>query len=295
MNQIEKLQVTPKEYGLDDDQALELVAGLPQIIEERILLEEQYNAIIKMDIEDPITWKKAKDARVLIQKNRTQGLIVWHKASKEFFLRGGQFVDALKRKHIVVNERMEQALMEIEKYPEIQEKKRLDKIQAERVALLSPYVEDAEQRVLSTMEEDVWKAYLETKKIEYLNRIEAEKKEKELQLLKEKEEAEQLEKVRIENEKLKKAADLERKKREKLEAELNAKKKEEADLLKKEADLKKKEAASSDKEKLQSLIVALKHYPLPEVNSEEAKHILLDVKLLLSYIANHINIKITTL
>jgi len=133
---------------------------------------------------------RARDLRLLIQKNRTQGIMIWHKTTKDFFLRGGQFVDAIKRKEVAVNERMENGLEEIEKYAEIQKKERLEKLQNDRAEKLSKYIEDAYERNLASMDEDVWKAYFSTKKQEYEDRIAAEKKAEE-----ERKENERLDKI----------------------------------------------------------------------------------------------------
>ena len=58
----------------------------------------------------------------------------------------------------------EDKLKEIEKHFEILEQKRLDELQKERVTELSKYVEDAHERRLSEMDDDVWNAYLNAKK-----------------------------------------------------------------------------------------------------------------------------------
>ena len=170
------VKVNPVDYGLDEKKATELIGNLPQIKDERKVLEVQYEEIIKLDIELLETQQRARDLRLLIQKNRTQGIMIWHKTTKDFFLRGGQFVDAIKRKEIAINERMENGLEEIEKYAEIQEQLRLEKLQSDRAEKLSKYIEDAHERNLASMDEDVWKAYFSTKKQEYEDRIAAEKK-----------------------------------------------------------------------------------------------------------------------
>ena len=171
-----ELQVNPNKFGIEKSKANELIGSLPQIIKERSELEKQFNEVIKMDIESSEASKSAKQLRLLIQKNRTQGINNWHRTTKDYFLKGGQFVDAIKRKEIAVNERMEKDLQQIEKYAEIKEQERLEKLQQDRVKELSKYVEDAEERDLKSMEEDVWKAYLSTKKQEHEERIAAEKK-----------------------------------------------------------------------------------------------------------------------
>lgn len=195
------------EYGIKEQQAKELIGNLPQIVEERSTLELQFNDVLKMDLENPETAQEAKKLRLLIQKNRTKGLNVWHKTSKDFFLRGGQFVDAIKRKQVAVNERMEADLKEIEDYAEIKEQERLADIQKERLELISPYVEDTTGLDLASMPDDVWTPYLQSKIKAHEERLEAERKAEEERIAKEKAENEERERIRKENEQLKKEAE----------------------------------------------------------------------------------------
>lgn len=256
--------VNPKEYGIEEAKAGEIMGSLPQIIEERKPLTEQFNEVIRLDIEDPETGSKAKELRLLIQKNRTQGINVWHKTNKEYFLKGGNFVDAIKRKEVAVNERMESDLIKIEKHEELKEQARLAAIQEERVKILEPYVEDAAERDLSEMPADVWEAFLTSKKKEHEEKIEAEKKAQEEQA-----------RVAKENEALK--AELKAKE----EAEQEAKQEEEA---KKQAELNK-----GDEEKVLDLIQDLQALKgAYSFSSDVNKKMYGDVGLLLDKIVNHI-------
>jgi hypothetical protein len=184
------LIIDPKEFGVEENQAKELMANLPQLKEERSILEQQYSLIIKMDIEDPSTSKKAQELRKLIKNNRTKGIEVWHKNAKDYFLKGGQFVDAIKRKEIAINEKMEDDLEQIEKYAELKEQKRLDELEAIRIETLQPYSEfvpfGANLRIIS--DEDFNKI-LNGAKLQYEAKIQSEKKAEE----------ERLENERLEN------------------------------------------------------------------------------------------------
>lgn len=133
--------VKAEDFGIEEKQERELLAGLPQIKKERDVLEEQYSKVILLDVECPDSWKKARELRLLIQKNRTQGINAWHKNAKDYFLKGGQFVDAIKRKESAINERMESQLMEIEKFEEIQRKRKIDELNQKRIQEIEPYSE----------------------------------------------------------------------------------------------------------------------------------------------------------
>jgi len=172
-----QLIVSPAEFGIEEKKANELLSNLPQILEERSVLESQYNDIIKMDIEDSETHKKARSLRLLIKDNRTKGIAQWHKLAKDYFLKGGQFVDAIKRKEIEVNERMEANLEEIEKYAEIQEAKRREELREFRSTQLEPYSEFVPVGIdLSSMSEEDFEKLLNGSKLQLEAKIEAEKK-----------------------------------------------------------------------------------------------------------------------
>jgi len=90
----------------------------------------------------------------------------------------------------------EDKLKEIEKHYERIEEQRIEQLQSERVEALSPYVEDAEERRLGDMDTDVWEAYFNGKKQQYLDRVEAERIAEE-----ERKEKERIAAIRAEREK----------------------------------------------------------------------------------------------
>ena len=184
-----ELVLNASSYGIEELKAKELLGNLPHIIEERKPLENQFSDVIKMDIELPETWVMAKNLRLLVQKNRTQGILVWHKTSKDFFLKGGQFVDAIKRKEIVINERMESDLKQIEQHEQIIEAEKLKKLREQRNAILEKYDINPGVGDPALMSEEVWKHYINSVKLDHQSKIDAEKKE----------EAERIEEERIDN------------------------------------------------------------------------------------------------
>ena len=138
----------------------------------------------------------------------------------------------------------EEKLKSIEKEEERIELEQLNKLQAERVALIAPYVEGAEALSLAEMDADVFESYLLVKKTKFekeeADRLEAEKLAAEAR----KAEADRLEAQRLENIKLKAEAEereeaeaIERKERAKAEAEARAER--EAAEAKAKAELKK--------------------------------------------------------
>lgn len=242
---MEKLLVNPTEFGIEEKKANELIGDLlPQIKTERGVLIAQFNEVIKMDIENPESAKKARELRLLIQKNRTQGFNVWHKNAKDLFLKGGQFVDAIKRMEIAINEKMETDLEEIEKHQERKEAERLAKLQQERMSLIEPYLENTFGLDLAIMSEEMFESFL----IGSRQKFEVKK------------EAERLELERIEKERL---AEIERQKaieeeNEKLKAEAEAKEKklakERAEALERQKAI--EENARKEKEKQEAILKA---------------------------------------
>ena len=302
----ELMKIDPKEFGLEKDRASEITKGLATIRKEKEILCEQYVKVIKLE-----TTKENipafRELRLQIRDNRTKGIETWHKVNKEFFLRGGQFVDAIKRKEVEENNRMEEQLLKGEKHFELIDAERKAKLKIDREKALEKYEIETEHLQLGEMADDVWEKYFNGVKLEFEQRIAAEKKAEEECIAKEKAEREEQERIRKDNERLQKEATAKEKAmqkeraeseakaqkeagvRAKVEAELQAKKDAEA---KAEADKKAaeaKEERAPDKQKLIELAGRFSAPKLPEVKSNEAKEILKEV----SEMCNKISIFIT--
>ncbi len=198
--------IKAEDYGLDISKANELTVGLKVVKAERELLITEFEDVSKLELTQE-NLPKFKELRLRIVKNRTQGINKWHKTNKEFFLTGGKFVDAIKNKEILINEQMEEKLMDAEKHFETLEKERIDKLNSERIELVKPYLEEVDHLHLTDMEQDVFEAFLLTKKNNYEAIVKAEKERELERIAKEKEELERLEKQRLENIRLKKEAE----------------------------------------------------------------------------------------
>jgi hypothetical protein len=197
---------------------------------------------------------RAKRLRLDIAKVRTSTEKV-RKEQKEQYLRAGKAIDGVSNILQWAVSEKENKLKEIENHFYNIEAERLRLLQQERVELLSKYVDDAQDRNLSSMDDDVWSAYICAKKKEYDDRIEAEKQAELFRIEKEKVEAAERERIKQENERLKaeaierekrqaaeraereRLARIEAEKRSKEEAERKAK--EDAERKKREADEKK--------------------------------------------------------
>lgn len=165
--------IDPKEFGLTDQTAANIAAQFQPMLDKMVELEDEFNQVIQLPIEDPETSKKAKEVRLKYVKIRT-GTAEIHKQQKQFYLNGGRFVDGWKNAQIFASQGKEAKLEEIEKYQERLQAERIAKLQAERQAALAPYVEDTLHLDLGTMHEDVWNSYFATKKQQHADRIAAE-------------------------------------------------------------------------------------------------------------------------
>jgi len=222
MSNIIKMEA-PELAVIEASKALQIKATFEPMVKMLEQFEGGFNDIV-VKAEKEITLEvvgEAKRLRIDIGKVRiaTEKLRV---EQKEEYLRAGKAIDGVANILKWAVSDKEDKLKEIENYFELQEKERKNKLQLERVELLKLYVEDASDRDLAGMEEDVWVAYLAAKKKDYEDQIEAARLAEEERKAKEKEAEEERERLRIENEKLR------------LEAEKRAE--EERERLKKEAE-----------------------------------------------------------
>ena len=272
--------IDPKEFGLKEENANKMVSGLNPIIEERSALEQIYAIVIKKEL-TPELLKEARDLRLKIRDNRTKGIEVWHKTTKDYFLKGGQFVDAIKRKENVVNELMEAKLSEIEKHFENIEAERIKALHTERAEKLRPFGYEIGATNFGLMDDNMFNAILVGAEKTHKDKLELEAKIEADRIEKEHLEAEEREKQRIENERLKaeneakeKQLAAERIEAEKKQAELKSKADAELAEQKRIADIEaKKQADIIAAQKLESdkLAAELKAKADAEAKEKQAK------------------------
>ncbi len=198
----ELVKINPTEFGLTSETAKNIQDQFAPMLEKMVQLEDEYNQIVSLDIEDVNTCKRAKELRNKYVKIRTATAEI-HKQQKAFYLNGGRFVDGWKNAQIFASQGKESELEKIEKYQENKEKERLDQLQNDRISLILPYVNDTTGLQFGTMQADVFEAYLNAKKKEHEDRIEAEKQAELQRIELARKEAEERDAQRIENERLK--------------------------------------------------------------------------------------------
>jgi len=231
---------TPELQVLEPSKADQIKKTFEPMAEMLTSFEEQYNQIVveaKKEVTQEMT-ARAKRLRLDIGKVRIETGKIKDK-QKEYIKLEDRAIMGVHNILVWAVKEKEDRLKEIEKHFEIQEQKRIEALQAERVERLSVYVEDAHERDLAKFEDDEFEALLSMKKKEQEDRIAAEKKAEEERIAREKAEAEERERIRLENERLKKEAE-ERDRLAKIEAEKRARQEEER-RSKEEAERKERE------------------------------------------------------
>lgn len=207
MNEIttnEIVKINASDYGIESTKAKEIEEMFAPMLSKMKELETEYNAIINQPVSKELCFQ-AKELRLKYVKVRT-GTAEIHKSLKDFYLKGGRFVDGWKNAQLFASQQIEESLIKIEKHYKILENERLEKLRADREAMLRPYT-DVIPMALGHMEQAVWDNYLQGVKVAYEFRIAAEKKAGEERVAREKAEAKERERIRLENIRLKEEAE----------------------------------------------------------------------------------------
>lgn len=212
----------------------------------RLACEERFSELTKLEITEEVA-KEAKELRLEIRPIRT-GIEKMRKAQKDFFLSGGNFVDAYAKAVSLPLENMENELMQIEKHFENLEAERLEAVKQERIAQLEEAGVPKHLYIggIAEMAQDLWDNYLSGQVLAIKAQKEAEAKAEQDRIAKEKEEWEEQER------KDKELAELRAKDEEREAKEIAEKAEREAKEAKEQAErdrLQAKEKAKADKEK----------------------------------------------
>jgi hypothetical protein len=288
----------PELKGIEKSKAEKIRKTFEPMTKMLVEFEGAYEDVIKEAKKEitPDLMAQAKRLRLDISKVRIDAEKA-RKAQKEEYLRAGKAIDGVNNILKWAVTEKEDNLREIEEHFLRAEKARMDALQAERVEQLSPYVEDAAERTLWDMEDDVWDAYLTAKKSAYQDKVDAEKKVEEERKKKEEEERIENERIRKENEKLAKQnvkkeakAKEEREKRIEAERKLKQKEKEEQRLKEEEEQRIEDELKKGDADKVQDLIADLEALKTKYTfKSKKNKKMGEDVAELLDKTINYIN------
>ncbi len=207
-NEIIKLE-TPELKAIGKSKAEQIRNTFMPMAEMLSNFENRYRELMKIPIEDMTTelCEEYKRFRLDVSKVRIDTGKAKDKA-KEYLKLEDKAIMGVHNILVYSVREMEDKARDRENYFLIQEQKRLEKLQAERAAKLSVYIEDAHERDLSGMDDDVWKALFNTKVQEHKDRFKAEKKAEKDRIAKEKADKAERKRIKKEVERLKIEAEL---------------------------------------------------------------------------------------
>lgn len=294
------------ESGLDKAKSgilLEKFANFFEIAED---WKKKADAIVVSSYEHKAEMKMAREGRLFLKDKRV-AVEKTRKALKENALREGQTIDSIAKVLTSLITPIENDLEQKEKFIEIQEEKRKTELERTRIEVLSELNVPHHLYDLKNMSDTDFTDLVNGLKSAIQARIEAEKKAEEERIAKVKAEEEERERIRIENEKLKaEAAEREKEmaierakleaEREKLEAKIRAKAEAEANA-KRDAEIKAQEEKrqrilaelAPDKDKLNELADKIMSIHFPDVKSNEAQSILINIINLLEKVVKYIH------
>lgn len=173
----EIVKIDAAQFGIEENKAKEIAAQFQPMLDKMIELESEFNAILEKantEINQSVV-SEAKALRLKYTKIRT-GTAAIHKEQKAFYLAGGRFVDGWKNAQEFASQGIESKLESIEKHFENLEKERIAKLQSDRSDALQLYGVDTTHLNLGAMSDEVWDNFFAGTKLNYENRIAAEKK-----------------------------------------------------------------------------------------------------------------------
>lgn len=179
----EKPNTDPKSYGLEEVKAAQIREAIQPMLDKQVELEERYNAIITKERSDEVILEAKELLKIYV--NIRIATKEEHKKLKDFYLKGGRFVDALKNTQLFMAQGKEEALKEIVDHKKNQAIEAKKKLQEEREQLLRNLEVDIIPQSLGDMEEDVWGHYLSGTEAAFKTRKEAEAKAEEERIEKE--------------------------------------------------------------------------------------------------------------
>lgn len=195
-----------KETGLEPTKADVIIKSFTGFLEQTKEWEAKAKAIVITDISQTKEMRDAREARLALKSIRVNAENV-RKELKEQSLREGKAIDGIANviKALIVP--IEEHLEKQEKFVEVQEEARKEKVNAERIVKLSAFIPDTSIYNLKEMSDEAFEKLLETSKIASEAVLAAEKKAEQERVAQEKAQAEEQKRIKLENEKLKKEAE----------------------------------------------------------------------------------------
>ena len=274
--QVALVKIDPKEFGLDEKQSLTIEQAFAPKVAEREGLRIMYEQILTKELSAE-TSAEAREIRLKLVPVGT-GLKKIHTTQKAVALSFGKYCDALYNAELAPVEQMKEKLFEIEKWAEIQEEKRVAKLQEIRIIILKQFEVDGSLMLVGSMTDDIWTYYLSGVKMNYEAKKQREDSVRKAALAK-----------AISDKAIAEA----QAKADKLAAELKAKADAEAKVKSDQVKAEKLAQVAPDRSKLRELAKTISFIECANLKSDEAKKIWQEVSVLLGKIIEHINKRIT--
>jgi hypothetical protein len=161
------------EYGIEETKAREIAAVFTPMLDQLKAYEVEYNKIM-MQEPSKENAKEARALRMVMVKSRTS-MAKEHKSLKDFYIKGGQFVDGMKKAYEFGTHSLEEKLEDREKHFENLEKERKENIRLTRLADIKEF-EGTEPIGLAEMEQEQFDTYMIGVKATHAARKEAEER-----------------------------------------------------------------------------------------------------------------------
>lgn len=166
------INVKAEDYGIEETKAKDVRQTFEPMLKKMEELEDNFNDIIARHI-TPEVCAEARALRLEYVKTRT-GTAKIHKALKDFYLKGGRFVDGFKNAQLMAAQGKEEKLKEIEDYYEEIARKEKEALQAQRAELLKPFKLMFEPPELGEMQAEAWEVFLAGVKAQHEAKLKAE-------------------------------------------------------------------------------------------------------------------------
>lgn len=184
MSEIVEFDKAPELSLVEPSKAKKIKETFYPMIEMLEGFEDRFDEVMAEKKNEGVTEElssRARRLRIDISKIRIDTGKLKDEEKKEY----RRAADAIQGVHNIVVwavEKKENQLKEIEKHFEVEEQKRLDKLQMDRVAILEPYLDDASERDLTKFADDEFEAFLAVKKKAYKDKIAAEKEVEDIRI-----------------------------------------------------------------------------------------------------------------
>ncbi len=204
--------------GLDKEKSQTILDSFTGFFKQAEEWKEKAKGITVTDVSQTDKMESARQARLALQRIRCDAENTRKKLKKQS-LREGKAIDGIANVIKAAIIPIEEMLLKQEKFAETIEKERKDRITAERIAKLTPYVENIEVYNVGSMTKEGFDQLLKASKAVVEARELAEKKADEERVAKRKKELADHERAMAENARLKVEADEREKKEKEVEAE----------------------------------------------------------------------------